>query len=115
MLRYRRGERSNLTPASREEAHAGRERESASGGRFRHRDQSGRRGTAVVERRALLLDGVIEQPVVAGVDETVVVEIAVGVAAGIRYTDVEVEDAEVAGVDLPVEVRVPGVRVHRDD
>src|SRR5688500_4176689 len=87
-------------------------------------DSAARSDTAVAPRRdgarrlklrPLRLDRVVEQAVVARVDEAVEVEVAVGVPAGALDADEVVEDAEVAGVDLPVEVGVGRIRVHDQD
>src|SRR5687767_9994818 len=50
-----------------------------------------------LQLRALMLDRVVEQPVVAGVDVAVVVDVTVRVAVSAWDPDVVIEHAEVAG------------------
>src|SRR4029079_13948295 len=64
------------------------------GGHAGKRDRTARR-----ERRALRLNVVVDDAVIAPVDDTVVIEIAIGISIRARHLDEVVNDAVVAAVD----------------
>ena len=67
------------------------------------------------ERRTLLLDVVVDDPVIPTIDDAVVVEVAVEVGEGVRHLHEVIDDAVVAAVDDAIEIRIAGVAVLQDD
>ena len=63
----------------------------------------------------MLLDVVVDDAVVAAVDDAVVIEVTIEITVGAGDLDVVVDDAVIAAVDQAVQVGVAGVGVLHED